>query len=101
LILGQVPNSELYVNIDDYSEAKELKGIKIFQYSCALFFINRNSFKENLYKKVFKVSRFEPLEKIDKINNFNNDFIPNLTETREELQYSLKMKKIPIKHILL
>ncbi len=58
IIMGRLPNSELYVNINHYSEAIEIQGIKIFRFSCALFFINRHSFKESLYKKILNISRY-------------------------------------------
>ncbi len=56
--MGRLSNSELYVNINDYREAIEIEGIKIFRFSCALFFINRHSFKESLYKKTLNISRY-------------------------------------------
>lgn len=55
---GQLPFSEVYLPINEYIEAKEIHGIKIFQFSCALFFLNVNSFKTSLYKKALNISKY-------------------------------------------
>jgi len=57
--MGRLSNSELYVNINQYREAVEIEGMKIFNFSCALFFMNRHTFKESLYKKVLNISSYE------------------------------------------
>lgn len=31
-LLGNIPNTELYVDINQYEKAKEIQGVKIFQY---------------------------------------------------------------------
>lgn len=47
-LLGRVPNTDLYLNIDKYKEAKELEQIKIFHYRGALNFAMRNTFTDKL-----------------------------------------------------
>ncbi|CAG2121592.1 unnamed protein product, partial [Medioppia subpectinata] len=56
-VMGRLSNTELYVNVKHYADALVMKGIKIFHFSCPLIFLNRHAFKEQLYKKLFNISR--------------------------------------------
>lgn len=51
-ILGVVPDSDIYVNIDTHKKAIELPNIKIFQYIGAINFASCSAFKRTLYKKI-------------------------------------------------
>nr|XP_020444989.1 solute carrier family 26 member 6-like [Monopterus albus] len=50
-ILGLVPDTALYLDIETYKEAKEIPGIKIFSTSATLYHINAQRFTEALEKK--------------------------------------------------
>lgn len=39
-----------------------MTGIKIYQYSCSLFFMNRDHFKEGLFRKTLNISSDDVLE---------------------------------------
>uniref|UniRef100_A0A3B3Y9W0 STAS domain-containing protein n=1 Tax=Poecilia mexicana TaxID=48701 RepID=A0A3B3Y9W0_9TELE len=50
-ILGNVPGTELYLDIDAYKEAKEIPGIKIFHSSATINFTNAEMYLESLQEK--------------------------------------------------
>ncbi|XP_008412083.1 solute carrier family 26 member 6-like [Poecilia reticulata] len=50
-ILGNVPGTELYLDIDAYKEAKEIPGIKIFHSSATINFANSEMYLESLQEK--------------------------------------------------
>ncbi|XP_046815512.1 sulfate transporter isoform X1 [Vespa crabro] len=51
-LLGHIPNSDLYLDLNRYKVAKEIEGIKIFHYSGSLNFANRAHFKSEVYKLI-------------------------------------------------
>ena len=61
-LLGQLPSTEIYVDLLHFKKAKEISGTRIFQYSCSLFFINRDHFKDSLFQKTLEVSSDDILE---------------------------------------
>ena len=61
-LLGQLPSTEIYVDLLHFKKAKEITGIKIYQYSCSLFFMNRDHFKESLFSKTLEVTSDDILE---------------------------------------
>ncbi|XP_070695314.1 solute carrier family 26 member 6 [Pempheris klunzingeri] len=50
-ILGKVPGTDLYVDIDTYMEAKEIPGIKIFRSSTTIYYTNAEMYLETLQEK--------------------------------------------------
>ncbi|XP_069833952.1 prestin isoform X1 [Dendropsophus ebraccatus] len=50
-ILGQVPNTDIYCDIEEYEEVKEYPGIKIFQANTSLYFANSDLYVSALRKK--------------------------------------------------
>ncbi|KAM4738329.1 solute carrier family 26 member 6 [Anableps anableps] len=50
-ILGSVPGTELYLDIEAYKEAKEIPGIKIFRSSATINFTNADMYLESLQEK--------------------------------------------------
>ncbi|XP_061760412.1 solute carrier family 26 member 6-like [Nerophis ophidion] len=50
-ILGQVPATDLYLDIDTYKEAKEIPGIKIFRSSTTIYYSNAEMYLEALQEK--------------------------------------------------
>ncbi|KAM9855243.1 solute carrier family 26 member 6-like [Aulostomus maculatus] len=50
-MLGQVPGTNLYLDIDDYKEAKEIPGIKIFRSSTTIYYTNADMYLEALQEK--------------------------------------------------
>ncbi|XP_069792756.1 solute carrier family 26 member 6 [Narcine bancroftii] len=47
-ILGQVPNTDIYRDIKQFEEAKEIPGIKIFQSSATIYFANAELYEKAL-----------------------------------------------------
>uniref|UniRef100_UPI00398F43BE solute carrier family 26 member 6 n=1 Tax=Pristiophorus japonicus TaxID=55135 RepID=UPI00398F43BE len=47
-ILGQVPKTDIYRDIKQFDEAKEIPGIKIFQSSATMYFANAELYEEAL-----------------------------------------------------
>ncbi|KAM4901090.1 prestin [Sylvia borin] len=50
-ILGQIPSTDIYCDVDEYEEVKECPGIKIFQANTSLYFANSESYARALKKK--------------------------------------------------
>ncbi|XP_026696926.1 prestin [Athene cunicularia] len=50
-ILGQIPNTDIYCDVEEYEEVKEYPGIKIFQANASLYFANSESYTSALKKK--------------------------------------------------
>ncbi|KAJ7407130.1 hypothetical protein WISP_128431 [Willisornis vidua] len=50
-ILGQIPDTDIYCDVEDYEEVKEYPGIKIFQANTSLYFANSESYASALKKK--------------------------------------------------
>ncbi|KAF7995780.1 hypothetical protein HCN44_006887 [Aphidius gifuensis] len=79
-LLGHVPNTDLYLDMNRYKGIIELPGIKIFHYCGGLNFANGNCFKTNVFKlvdvepqKVLKLRAKKAKTTIvqDKIDNTN------------------------------
>jgi solute carrier family 26 protein len=51
-LLGSVPHTDLYMNIERYKGAVEIPGLKIFQYCGGINFATRNTFKAELLRLV-------------------------------------------------
>ncbi|KAK2579316.1 hypothetical protein KPH14_008268 [Odynerus spinipes] len=51
-LLGHIPNSDLYLDLNRYKAAKEIEGIKIFHYSGGLNFANSAHFKSEVYRLI-------------------------------------------------
>uniref|UniRef100_A0A8B9D8V2 Solute carrier family 26 member 5 n=1 Tax=Anser cygnoides TaxID=8845 RepID=A0A8B9D8V2_ANSCY len=51
-ILGQIPDTDIYCDVEEYEEVKECPGIKIFQANASLYFANSESYTSALKKKV-------------------------------------------------
>lgn len=50
-ILGQIPNTDIYCDVEEYEEVKEYPGIKIFQANASLYFANSELYANALKKK--------------------------------------------------
>uniref|UniRef100_A0A8B9PJC4 Solute carrier family 26 member 5 n=1 Tax=Apteryx owenii TaxID=8824 RepID=A0A8B9PJC4_APTOW len=53
-ILGQIPDTDIYCDVEEYEEVKEHPGIKIFQANTSLYFANSESYMSALKKKRLK-----------------------------------------------
>uniref|UniRef100_A0A8C9YG22 Solute carrier family 26 member 5 n=1 Tax=Sander lucioperca TaxID=283035 RepID=A0A8C9YG22_SANLU len=51
-ILGHVPGTGLYCDVDEYEEAAEYEGIKIFHYNSSIYFANSDLYVNALKEKV-------------------------------------------------
>uniref|UniRef100_A0A8B9S852 Solute carrier family 26 member 5 n=1 Tax=Apteryx owenii TaxID=8824 RepID=A0A8B9S852_APTOW len=58
-ILGQIPDTDIYCDVEEYEEVKEHPGIKIFQANTSLYFANSESYMSALKKKVSKTNSFK------------------------------------------
>ncbi|KAM6161265.1 solute carrier family 26 member 6-like [Erethizon dorsatum] len=50
-ILGQVPDTDIYRDVAEYSEAKEVPGVKIFRSSATLYFGNAELYSDALKQR--------------------------------------------------
>ncbi|XP_030628249.1 prestin [Chanos chanos] len=51
LILGQIPNTGMYCDVNEYEEATECAGIKIFQSNSSIYFANSDQYVNTLKVK--------------------------------------------------
>ncbi|MBN3317376.1 S26A6 protein, partial [Atractosteus spatula] len=49
--LGQIPGTEIYLDVETYSEAREIPGITIFHSSTTMYFANADMYLEALKEK--------------------------------------------------
>ncbi|XP_045166234.2 prestin-like isoform X2 [Mercenaria mercenaria] len=49
-LVGQMPGTDLYRDMNVYQEAREVPGVKIFRFEHSLFFVNTEHFRTLLYK---------------------------------------------------
>uniref|UniRef100_A0A8C3KPL1 Solute carrier family 26 member 8 n=1 Tax=Calidris pygmaea TaxID=425635 RepID=A0A8C3KPL1_9CHAR len=52
VVLGQIPNTNIYRSLSIYRAAREIEGIKIFQCCSSISFANMNHFKTYLFHKM-------------------------------------------------
>ncbi|XP_037384558.1 solute carrier family 26 member 6 isoform X2 [Talpa occidentalis] len=50
-VLGQVPDTDIYIDMAEYSEAKEVPGVKIFRSSATLYFANAELYSDALKQR--------------------------------------------------
>ncbi|RWS26045.1 solute carrier family 26 member 10-like protein [Leptotrombidium deliense] len=58
-ILGQLPYTEIYLDVRQHSATREIFGIKVLQFSSPLFFMNKDMFQESVYKKTLRPQKFK------------------------------------------
>ncbi|XP_060060677.1 cadherin EGF LAG seven-pass G-type receptor 3 isoform X7 [Erinaceus europaeus] len=50
-VLGQVPDTDIYRDVEEYSEAKEVPGVKVFRSSATVYFANAELYSDTLRQK--------------------------------------------------
>ncbi|KAL3224802.1 hypothetical protein MRX96_026384 [Rhipicephalus microplus] len=50
--LGNVPDTDIYLDVKRYKKAQEIPRVKIFHFSSALYFANRDVFKNSLMEAI-------------------------------------------------
>ncbi|XP_050500307.1 sulfate transporter [Diabrotica virgifera virgifera] len=83
-LLGSVPHTDLYLDMNRYKGAKEIEGLKIFHYCGGINFATKGIFKTELYRLINLNPQKELIsrEKLDKI--MNKDLPP--TEFKEKVK---------------
>lgn len=61
-VLGLLPETEIFVDKANFEKCTELPGLKVFQYNCAIFFMNRDNFKNCIFKKTLNLTSEELLK---------------------------------------
>ncbi|XP_065336757.1 prestin-like [Cloeon dipterum] len=62
-VLGNVPNTDIYLDIDNYKKACEVEGFKIISYRGGLVFATRDNFKKDL----IKYSELDPIREAKRL----------------------------------
>ncbi|XP_013884866.1 prestin [Austrofundulus limnaeus] len=111
-ILGHVSNTELYYDVNQYEEASEYEGIKIFHFSSSIYFANSDLYvsklkektgvnPEQLLKKVQKKQKKKeqnaPLKICAKIKDktVSHEVVPTSQEVQEQRNGELEDKHQP------
>ncbi|XP_050304506.1 solute carrier family 26 member 6-like isoform X2 [Anthonomus grandis grandis] len=88
-LLGQVPSTDLYLDIARYKAAKEVEGIKIFHYSGGINFATKAMFKADLIRLVginpqkevvYRAKLAKYLGKVDDLSDKKTDTLSNKLE---------------------
>lgn len=58
-LLGQLPYTEIYLDIHQHRAVKEIPGVKIIQFTSPLFFMNKDMFQESVLKRTLKNQTFK------------------------------------------
>ncbi|XP_027244850.1 testis anion transporter 1 isoform X3 [Cricetulus griseus] len=72
LVLGQIPNTNIYRNVNDYREVLLIPGVKILQCCNSITFVNVYSLKHKLLKEVSMVKI--PLKEEEIFTLFNESY---------------------------
>lgn len=91
-LLGALPDSEIYVNIETHRKAIELPNIKIFQYVGAINFASSNTFKRSLYKCVDDTL-------LRRLNETNQRSRNNVDEVRKLQAHALIVDLSAVTHL--
>ncbi|KAI4531267.1 hypothetical protein MG293_019125 [Ovis ammon polii] len=59
LLLGQIPNTNIYRSFQDYREVANIPGVKIFQCCNAITFVNVHYLKRKVLEEVIYTERYE------------------------------------------
>ncbi|CAL1539051.1 unnamed protein product [Lymnaea stagnalis] len=79
-LLGQVPGTDIYKDVDVYKVAEEIPNIKIFRFDCALFFANSEFFKSSLYKLTVDPNNLKKIQrKLNKKKKKEDHQLLNIT----------------------
>ncbi|XP_030329310.1 testis anion transporter 1 isoform X2 [Strigops habroptila] len=81
VMLGQIPNMNIYRSLSDYKAAKEIEGIKIFQCCSSISFANMNRFKTYLLNKMDM--KTVPLD-VSEMRAFSSHHLADTTVGRED-----------------
>ncbi|XP_045165189.2 sulfate transporter-like [Mercenaria mercenaria] len=73
-LLGHVPGTDIYIDMNFYQKAREIPAVKIFRFEQSLFFLNKEHFRTLLYKntvnpntlKIAQDKREKKLRKLQK-----------------------------------
>uniref|UniRef100_A0A452RW81 Solute carrier family 26 member 6 n=1 Tax=Ursus americanus TaxID=9643 RepID=A0A452RW81_URSAM len=55
-VLGQVPDTDIYQDVAEYSEAREVPGVKVFRSSATMYFANAELYSDALKQRGASVS---------------------------------------------
>ncbi|KAJ3640581.1 hypothetical protein Zmor_027137 [Zophobas morio] len=87
-LLGSVPHTDLYININRYKGAVEIPGLKIFQYCGGINFATRNMFKSELLRLV-NINPQKELEYRRKLTKYADEI-----DVKEEQSNNEKVAKL-------
>ncbi|XP_044259438.1 pendrin-like isoform X2 [Tribolium madens] len=90
-LLGSVPSTDLYININRYKRAVEIPGIKIFQYCGGINFATRNIFRSELLRLV-EINPQKELEYRKKMTKYGDEIDVKEFESRNEKIAKLQRK---------
>lgn len=86
-VLGQIPNTQMYRNIDLHPEAITVKGLLIFRFGSSLIFPNANYFRSSLKQKIKEST--DPVKMVlidaETINLIDSTALETLKKLKQEL----------------
>lgn len=103
-LLGRIPDTDIYRDINVYQEAKEVEGVKIYRFEYSLFFVNIEHFRLNLYKltlnpRTLKIAQKKKAKKLKKQQSLKENKadaagsleleIPDPNENHEEVKVNV------------
>ncbi|CAH2002326.1 unnamed protein product [Acanthoscelides obtectus] len=96
-LLGRVPSTDMYVDLSRYRQAKQIDGVKIFQYSGGINFATRNIFKASLYELIelnpqkelaYRTKLAQKLENGEDLPKEND--VHKITKLKQKVNFNMK-----------
>ena len=96
-VLGNIPSTEIYENIDICEEAKEFESIKIIRYESSIYYAN----VENFLYKIVKLSQANPNELIGRVHKKQKEYEAKINKLKpKKVVFTTKLERNEIKIIL-
>ncbi|KAL4226525.1 hypothetical protein ACF0H5_014510 [Mactra antiquata] len=105
-LLGQIPGTDIYRDMNVYQEAREVVGVKIFRFEHSLFFVNTEHFKTLLYKKTtnprtLKIAMKKREAKLEKLRKkeitVTGDNVPDVNVPSDMMEMEIDTKHGDVK----
>lgn len=99
-VLGHVPGTGLYYDVDEYEEATECEGIKIFHSNSSIYFANSDLYVNTLKEKTgVNPERIQAFRKAHKKHMANSSHSSPLKKRVEDKQHGVTHELLSYNHV--
>ncbi|GAB6029462.1 hypothetical protein CHUAL_005218 [Chamberlinius hualienensis] len=102
-LVGLVPYSELYLDVSRYQSAEEELGIKVYRFGSAIYYANRDYFRNELYRLTdinphllqSKHERMKTIKQIEKEKTMNGNELSGKGDVNEADMIAMALNPSP------